>query len=48
VRVRPKDDGTFSPRLVSCPRSAEYEWMVCRGFPEGNQEHRIAYPISCS
>lgn len=94
VRVRPKDDGTFStypsgvrpepvgtwvprgdsgwyvrtdsvpgqrsvaravtrrwepsPRLVTCPESKEYEGMVCRGFPEGPREHRVAYPMPCS
>lgn len=94
VRVRPKDDGTFStypsgvqpdplgtwvpsgdsgwyvrtdsvpgrrsvaravtkeweprPRLVTCPPSSEFEGMVCRGFPEGGREHRIAYPMPCS
>jgi hypothetical protein len=93
VRVRPRDDGTFTvyggatresmgtwvprgdsgwyvrsdsvpgqrsvaravtrpwdprPRLVRCPASAEYEGMVCRGFPGVNREHRIAYPMPCS
>lgn len=93
VRVRPKDEGTFStypsgkpepvgtwvpsgdsgwyvrtdsvpgqhsraravtrdwepsPRLVTCPRLMEFEGMVCRGFPDGGRERRIAYPMPCS
>jgi hypothetical protein len=36
------------PRLVRCPVSAEYDGMVCRGFPGHGGEHRIAYPTPCS
>jgi hypothetical protein len=94
VRVRPKDDGTFStypsgarpgplgtwvprgdsgwyvrtdsvaggrsvaravalprepsPRMVSCPAAPSFEGMICRGFPDGQQERRIAFPTPCS
>lgn len=40
--------GDPSPRMVMCPAPAEFEGMICRGFPEGEREHRIAYPMPCT
>ena len=45
--TRPYGDG---PRLVACPRTARFEGMICRGFPDGRDRHerRLAYPTPCS
>lgn len=45
--TRPWGNG---PRLLICPRTAQFEGMICNGFPDGPDRHerRLAYPTSCS
>ena len=48
ARAVTRADWEPSPRNVMCPPSREFEGMVCRGFPDGGRERRIAYPMPCS
>ena len=42
--------GPFSrqPHVLPCPRSAAFEGMICRGFPDAGVERRIASPSTCT
>ena len=48
ARAVTRADWEPSPRNVMCPPWREFEGMVCRGFPDGGRERRIAYPMPCS
>jgi hypothetical protein len=36
------------PAMIPCPSTSAFEGMLCRGFPEGQRQRRIAYPVPCS
>lgn len=36
------------PRNIACPAGPAYEGMICRGFPDGATERRIAAPTPCT
>ena len=45
--TRPYGD---APRILACPKTARFDGMICRGFPDGPDRHerRLAYPTPCS
>ncbi|HET9010476.1 MAG TPA: hypothetical protein VFN38_01615, partial [Gemmatimonadaceae bacterium] len=48
ARARTLDNREPSPRILACPAGAAFEGMLCRGFPDGATERRIAYPTPCT
>ena len=37
-----------TPHFLACPASTEFQGMICRGFPDGGKERRIASPTQCT
>jgi hypothetical protein len=48
ARAVVRKDWSPGPRMLACPAGGAYEGMICRGFPDGARERRIAAPAPCT